>query len=52
MKQLWILLDEYNITLNSIKIAILLLRILGYKLLTKVFTDIGFKGTNLLKLKI
>ena len=49
---MWRFLDKYNITLNSIKIAILLLRILGYKLMTKVFTDLGFKGTNLIKLKI
>ena len=50
IKQLWRFLDKYNITLNSGKTASLTLRILGKKLLTKVFVDISFKVTNLIQL--
>ena len=52
IKKMWRFLDEYNITLNSGKTSILLLGRLGYKLLTKVFTDLGFKGTNFIILNI
>ena len=51
-KKLWCFLDEYNTTLTSGKTARLPLRRLGDKLLTKIFTNIGFKGTNLLQLNI
>ena len=50
IKQLWRFLDKYNITLNSGKTASLPLRILGKKLLTKVFVDISFKVTNLIQI--
>ena len=51
IKQLLGFLNDYNITLNSAKTARLSLRRLRDKLLTKVFTGIVFKVTNLIQLK-
>ena len=51
-KKLWRFTDEYNIALNSGKIARLTLRRLGDKLLTNLFTKIGFKGTKLIHINI
>ena len=51
IKLLWRLLNKHNISINYRKTARLPLRILWYKFLTDLFTNLGFKGTNLFQPK-